>query len=116
MLRVGILLDVEIFLNCSLGIRKEGPLGADRRAEFLERMMIVGGDGCYLSVRHGDLRVERRQFPMLLVLLGAVVSARERENQWISALQLAELARLARMVGQFVVGETPPGTISERMA
>src|SRR5258705_3328258 len=68
-------------------------------------MVVVGGDRDNLSVRHGDLRVERREFQMLLVLLWTVVAAREREDQRIIALQLAELARIARVIGQLVVGK-----------
>ena len=54
-------------------------------------MVIVGGDP---SVCHGDLRVEGGEFQMLLVLLGAIVAARQGEDQRIIALQLAELAYL----------------------
>jgi hypothetical protein len=74
-LGVGVLLDVEVLLNRSVGVGEEGPLGADRRAELLERVVVVGGDRGDLSVFHGDLRVERGEFQMLLVLLGAVVAA-----------------------------------------
>jgi hypothetical protein len=38
-------------------------------------MVIVGGDGGDLSVRHRDLRVERAEFQMQLVLLWAIVAA-----------------------------------------
>jgi hypothetical protein len=112
---VGILLDVEVLLNFSLRVGEEGPLGADRRTEFLKSMVIVGGDRGDLSVGHRDLRVERGEFQMLLVFLRAVVAAREREDQRVVALEFAEFAQCARMIGQFVIGEMPPGTISERM-
>ena len=42
---------------------------------------------------------------MLLVLLRAVVAAREREDQRVLALQLAQLARRVRVIGQLVVGK-----------
>src|SRR5580658_8303742 len=86
MLGVRVLLDQEILLNHSLRIRKEGPLRADRRAELLECMVVVGGDRDNLGVCHCDLGVERRDFQMLLVLLGAIVTAREREDQRIVTL------------------------------
>src|SRR5271163_593245 len=70
-LGVGVFLDVEILLNLSLRIRKEWPLGSDGRAEFLQRMVVVGGDRGDLSVRHRDPRIKRREFQMLLVLLWA---------------------------------------------
>jgi hypothetical protein len=40
---------------------------------------------------------------MLLVLLWAVVATREREDQGIIALQLAELAQVSPVIGQLVV-------------
>src|SRR5271155_1153059 len=46
---------------------------------------------------------------MLLVLLWAIVATRKRQNQRIIALQLAELARCVRVIGQFVVGENASG-------
>src|SRR5271169_2922006 len=72
-------------------------------------MVIVGGDRGDLRVRHRDPRVERSEFQMLLVLLWAIVATRKRQNQRIIALQLAELARCARVIGQFVVGENASG-------
>ena len=92
-LGVGVLLDVEVLLDRPSGVGEEGPLGADRRAELLQRVVLVGRDRDDLRVGHGDLRLERRQLEVLLVLLRAVVAAREREDQRIVALELAELAR-----------------------
>ena len=45
---------------------------------------------------------------------GAVMAAREREDRRIVTLQLAELAQLPRVIGQFLVGENAPGAMSER--
>ena len=108
-LGVGVLLDVEVPLDRALGVGEERPLGADRRAELLDRVMVVGRDRGDLGVGHGDLRVERGELQMLLVLLRAVVAAREREDQRVVALQLAELARRVRVVGQLVVGKRAAG-------
>src|ERR1700758_3899833 len=72
-------------------------------------MVIVGGDGSDLSVRHRNLRVEGGEFQMLLVLLRAIVPARKREDQRIIALQFAELAQRFSVIGQFVVGENASG-------
>jgi hypothetical protein len=49
-------------------------------------MMLVGGDRDDPSVCDGDLGVERGQLEVLLVLLWAVVTACEREDQRIVAL------------------------------
>ena len=43
------------------------------------------------------------------MLLGAVVPAREREDQGVLALDLAELSREVLVVGQLVVGEGAAG-------
>jgi hypothetical protein len=72
-------------------------------------MVVVGGDRGDLGVRHGDFGVERGQLQMLLVLLRAVVAARERQDQRVVALQLAEPAGRARVIRQLVVGEGGPG-------
>ena len=42
MFRVGVLRDVEVSLDGAIWVGEEGPLGADRRAELLARVMIVG--------------------------------------------------------------------------
>ena len=109
MVGVGVLLDVEVLLDRSPGVGEERPLGADRRAELLQLVVLVGRDRDDLRVGHGDLRLERRQLEVLLVLLRAVVAAREREDHRIGALQLAELARGVGVIGQLVVGERAAG-------
>jgi hypothetical protein len=71
-LGVGVLLNVETLLNRAVGVRKECPLGSDRRTKFLQRVVIVGRDD--VGVRHRDLRVARGEFQMLLVFLWAIVA------------------------------------------
>src|SRR6202008_4120812 len=72
-------------------------------------VMVVGGDGRDLGVRHSDFRVERGELQMLLVFLRAIVSARKREDQRVIALQFAEPALCICVVGQLVVRENPSG-------
>src|SRR3954452_21646618 len=108
-LGVGVLLDVEVLLDDALGVREEWPLGADRGAELLQRVMLVGADRDDLGVGDGDLRIVGGELVVLLVLLGAVVAAREREDQGIVALQLAEPARDVLVIGQLVIGERGAG-------
>ena len=57
-------------------------------------MVIVGGDRRDLSVRDSDLRVERGEFQMLLVLLWAIVAARKGEDQRIVACSSLSLRSL----------------------
>ena len=40
------------------GSERNGPLGADRRAELLQRVVLVGRDRDDLRVGHGELRLE----------------------------------------------------------
>src|SRR5206468_2217061 len=61
------------------------------------------------GVGHGDPRVERGELLMLLVLLRAVVTACEREDERVIALQRAELARRRSVIGQLVVGKHGAG-------
>ena len=102
---VGVLLDVEILLDDPAGVLEERPLGADRGTELLAGVVLVGRDRDDLRVGDRDLGIERRQLEVLLVLLRAEVAARERQDQRIVSLELAEPARRARVVGQLVVGE-----------
>jgi hypothetical protein len=79
-------------------------------------VVLIGGDRDYLGVGHRDLRLGCRQVEMLLVFFPAVVAAREREDQRIAALELAERADGAGVAGQRVIGgKMPPGVMSERM-
>jgi hypothetical protein len=70
---IRVLLDLEVLLNDALRVREEGPLGADRVAKLLERVMVVGRDRGDPGVGDGDLRIERGELEVLLVLLRAVV-------------------------------------------
>ncbi len=109
MLRVGILRDVEVLLNRSFGVGEEGPLGAHRRAELLESVVVIGGDRGNLGVCHSDLRIKRGKLQMLLVFFRAVMAARKRQDQGIIALEFAEPARCARVIGQLIVRKNGSG-------
>ena len=91
------------------GSARNGPPRADRSAELLQLVALVGGDRDDLRVGHRDLRLERRQLEVLLVLLRAVVAAGQREDQRVAALQLAERADDAGVVRERVVGEDATG-------
>jgi hypothetical protein len=86
-----------------------GPLGTDRRAELLAGVVVVSRDRGDLGVGDGDLRIERSQLQVLLVLLGAIVAAREREDQRVIALQLAQPPHGFGVVRQLVVGKDRAG-------
>jgi len=71
--------------------------------------VVVGGDRGNLGVRHSDLRIKRGKFQMLLVFLRAVMAARKRQDQGIVALEFAEFARCARVIGQLIVRKNVSG-------
>ena len=71
--------------------------------------MGVGRDRGDLRVGDCDLGVVGGELEVLLVLLWAVVPAREREDQGVLALDLAELSSNALVIGQLVVGEGAAG-------
>jgi len=71
--------------------------------------MVVGRNGRDLRVCHGNLWIERREFPVLLVFLGTVVTSSEGEDHRIVALQLAEFALRVRVVRQLVIGKDGAG-------
>jgi hypothetical protein len=84
--------------------------GASGRGEAdhvasLQRVVLVGGDRGDLGVGDVDLRVVGGQLQVLLVLFGAVVASREREDQRIATLDPAERADGAGVIGQRVIGE-----------
>src|SRR5258708_704480 len=104
MLRGGVLCDVKDLRNRSFGDGKKGPLGAHGSAKLLESVVVIGGDRGDLGVCHSDLRIKRGKIQMLLVLFGAVVAARKCQDQGIIALEFAEPARCACVIGQLIVG------------
>ncbi len=106
--RVGVLGDVEILLDDAPGIGQERPGGADGRTELVELEQVVGADGDDLRVADGDLGVGRGELEVLLMVLGAEVASGQDKDHRTIALELAEGAPLAGVVGQLVVGEPGP--------
>jgi hypothetical protein len=66
-------------------------------------LVVIGGDRCNLRVCHGDLWVKRGKLQMLLVFFRAVMAARERQDEGVITLEVAELARCACVIGQLIV-------------
>ena len=88
---------------------RNGHWAARRHAELLGLVMGRRCDRHDLGVAHRDLWIERGELEVLLVLLWAVHPAREREDQGVVALKVAELPRDALLVGQLVVRERAAG-------
>jgi hypothetical protein len=96
---VGILRDVEVLLDRPVGVGEEGPLGAYRRPKLLECVVVIRGNRDDLGIRHSDLRIKLGKFPVLLVFFRAVMAARKRQDQGISALEFANATGYARVIG-----------------
>src|SRR4051812_11058005 len=88
--RVCVLLYVEILLYRSFRIGQKRPFRANGRPELLKGVMVVGRNRRDLRVGDRYLWVERREFQMLLVFLGAVMASSEREDHRVFTLQLTE--------------------------
>ena len=109
MFGVGVLRDIEILLNYSAGVGEERPLRADRCSELLDCVVVIGGDGHYLGVSDSDLGIKGSKIQMLLVLFRAVMAARERQYERVIALEFAEPARCARVIGLLIIRKNGSG-------
>src|SRR5580658_4212411 len=83
---IGVLLDAEILLYRSPRVGQEGPLSTDRCTKLLECMVVVRRDRGDLGVADGDLWIERSELQMLLMFVRTVMTARQREDQWVISL------------------------------
>ena len=63
-----------------------------------------------LRVPDGDLRIVRGQLEVLLVLLRAVMAPRQREDQRVVALELAQPAHRVGVIRQGEIRETTAGS------
>ena len=61
-------------------------------------------------VGDGDLRLERGELAVLLLVLRAVVSACQHQDHWVVALQVAQTASHLRVVCELVVRERSTGS------
>jgi hypothetical protein len=101
--RVGVLGDVEIFLEDTAGIGEERPLGTDSAAVFVRLGDVVGADGNEAAVRDFKFAMELHEAFGLAAVLGAKATAAEDENHGMLALQFGEFAALRGVIGKFVV-------------
>ena len=112
-LGIGVFDYVEVPLHDPAGVGQKRPVRADRQAEFLQRVMVVSRDGDDLGVGDGDLRLEGRQFQVLLMFLRTEMPPGKGEDQRIAALELAQRADRVGVIGQGVVRKDaagpPPG-------
>ena len=97
--RVGVLGDVEIFLDYSARVGKERPVGADAAAILTGLGDIVGADGDQPAIRNFELTMELHKQFSLATVLGAEASAAEDENHGMLRLEFGELPAFGGMPG-----------------
>src|ERR1700730_15235224 len=80
-------------------------MSADARAVVIRRKHVVGTDGDHAGVTDFHLAVKLDQTLGLALILRAVSSPAKHKNHGIWPLQIGELATLARMIRQLIVGK-----------
>jgi len=106
--RVGVLGDVEVFLDFTPRVGEERPVGADSCAIFSRLRDIVGADRDQPAIGNLEFTMELNQPFRLSAVLGSVTPAAEDEDHWMGSLQFGELPVFRGMVGQLIVGEDSP--------
>src|SRR5262249_47508246 len=106
--RIGVLSDVEIFLDFTSRIGEERPVGTDAAAIFIRLGDVVGADRDQPAITNLELTVELNEPFSLPAVLGAETSAAEDENHGILSLQFGELPAFRGVVGKLIVGEDSP--------
>ena len=82
--------NVEIFLDNTPRIRKEGPVSADTATVFVRLSDVVGTDRDKPAIANLHLTVEFQKPFSLSAVLGAETAAAEDVNHRMLALQLGE--------------------------
>jgi hypothetical protein len=90
-------------------------VSADTGAIIVRLGDVVGADRDKPAIANLHLAVEFEKPFSLSAVLGAKPAAAEDEDHGILALQLGEFPAFRRVVGQFAVGETPSGIMSDRI-
>jgi hypothetical protein len=102
---IGILGDVEVFLNYAARIGEEGPVSADPRAIFAGLGNVVGADCDQPTIGNFEFTVELNESFRLPAVLGTETSPAEDEDHWMLSLQIGELPMFRSVIGKLVVGE-----------
>jgi hypothetical protein len=100
--------NVEIFLDNTPRIRKEGPVSADTATVFVRLSDVVGTDRDKPAIANLHLTVEFKKPFSLSAVFGAETAAAQHEDHGMLALQLGEFPAFRRVIREFVVGEIGP--------
>ena len=108
MIGIGVLGDVEIFLDDTSRVGEEWPVGADSAAIFIRQSDIVGADRDQPAIANLKLTMEFNQPFRLPAILGTETSAAEDENHGMLSLQFGQLPVFRGVVGKLIVREDSP--------
>src|SRR5208282_646539 len=97
--RVGVLGDVEIFLDHAPRVGEERPVGADSAAIFIGLRDVVCANRDQPAIANLDLTMEFNKPFSLPAVLGAETSAAEDQNHGLLSLQFGESPMFRGMVG-----------------
>ncbi len=100
--------DVEIFLDHARRVREKRPVRADVGAKLIGLGDIVGADCDQPAIANLELAMEFHEQFRLAAIFRAESTAAENQNHGMLCLQLGELAMLAGVIGELVVGENGP--------
>ena len=103
--RIGVLSDVEIFLDLARRVGEERPVRADPGAKLIRLGDVVRANRDQPAIAHLELTVKLNKPFMLPAVLGTETSAAENQNHWMLPLEFRELPTLRRVVGKLVIGE-----------
>src|SRR5260221_12246577 len=100
---ISVLGNVEILLHLAPGIRQEWPVRAHTGTKLVRVQQVVRADGDEAAVANLHLSMKLQQALVLATVLRAEAASAEDHDHGVHALQLRELAVLARVVREFVV-------------
>ncbi len=103
--RIGVLSDVEIFLDLARRVGEKRPARADSGAKLIRLGDVVRANRDQPAIAYLELTVKLEKSFMLPAILGTITSAAENENRRMLSLEFRELPTLRRVIGKLVIGE-----------
>src|SRR5262249_31646687 len=103
--RIRVFGDVEVFLDDTLHVREERPVGADAATILVRLGDVVGANRGQPAIADFQLPMERNKAFSLPAILWTETSAAEGKNHWMLSLQFGEFPASGGVVGELVVGE-----------
>ena len=96
--RIGVLGNVEVFLDFTPRVGEKRPVGADSCAVFIRLRDIVGADRDQPAIGNLEFTMELNQPFRLSAVLGSVTAAAEDEDHGVVSLQFGELPAFGGML------------------